>query len=433
MNFISAIKKKADFFNTQFFLLWQGQLVSKLGTYLFDIAVILWVKENSGSAGLISLILIAGSIPEIILAPIGGTLADIFSRRNILIYSDLFAGFAVIGFSMVILFNPFPVTINYIILIFTAAGLGISASCFNPSASALIPEFVGEQKLHSANALFQSTGELTMITGQGIGGVIFSLIGAPFMFLANGVSFLISAFSESFIRKDTKAGTELNLNSTLIKIKTDFIEGFHYCRKDVKLRYFLFVIGLYHFFIAPLPILLPFLVSDTLHLGNEWLGFLLAGFAGGTLAGFAAAGTMKISEERSSFFIIFLFFISSVLFITLGISSSVYVCLVSLFLLGSIIGMVVVTLITKIQKIAPNEMRGRLFGFLNTITNASMPVGLGIYGILSDILRRKIAPGFVPEIFFLINGCCIFIFMFIIIVKKAIEPQRRKDAEKIVS
>lgn len=412
------VKESSGVFNRQFFLLWQGQLVSKLGTYVFDIALILWVKENFNLASMISLILIASNLPQILLAPIGGTIADIFSRRKILIYSDLASGILVVGFSLAVISDSFSPSINYFLLFIVSIGLGISASCFNPTASALIPEFVDDKKLHTANAIFQSSGEITSIAGQAFGGMLFTIIGAPFMFLANGISFLISAYTESFIKtKETAEKAVVNWKATTSRIRNDFIEGYHYTWNDKRLRYFLLIIGLYHFFISPIPILIPFVISDYFKLDSQWVGFLLAGFAVGVISGFIIAGSLKIKETHSAYLIVLLFFISSFLFILLGITTSVYTSIICLVVIGLMIGMVIVTLITFMQKITPANLRGRLFGFLNTITNAAIPIGLGIYGIAVDFLRNNLSnPGFAPNIIFIINGCCIFIFMLIIII-----------------
>jgi len=81
----SSNSNSQGLFNKQFVILWQGNAISKIGTYLFDIALILWLQEKANSAGFIVIILIASNIPEILLSPFGRTLADTFSRRKILI------------------------------------------------------------------------------------------------------------------------------------------------------------------------------------------------------------------------------------------------------------------------------------------------------------------------------------------------------------
>ncbi len=403
----------------QFVLLWQGQAVSKLGTYIFDLAMILWLMDKANSAVFIAIILIASNIPEIILSPFGGTLADIFSRRKILIYTDIISGFLVTSFSLILLFDLLPDSYNFIFLFLVSLGLGICSAFFNPTVSALIPDITDKNKLHSANSLIQSTGRIATIAGQGLGGILFTIFGGPLLFLINGISFIFSAISEFFLEKDKKqARINKDWKQNLLTFKSNFKDGFYYCWNEKKLRYFLLIIAFYHFFVSPLPILLPFYVSETLQLDNSWLGFLLAAFASGTLAGFTVVGIIKIEDRHIIKFVSFLLFVSSFLFLIMGLFSSVYLSLLCLVLIGSIVGIVLVTLITVMQKVTETDMRGRVFGFLNTITNATIPVGLALYGIIIDFLRVDLnLLAYASQIVFFINGSFIFIFMLIIFLK----------------
>jgi len=411
--------KKHNLFNRDFFILWQGNAISKIGTYLFDIALILWLQEKANSAGFIAIILIASNIPEILLSPFGGTLADTFSRRKILIYSDLIGGLLVTGISLILLFNIFPDSLNYMLLFFVSLGLGICTATFNPTVSSYIPDLVEKDRLHKANSLFESTGRITAIAGQGIGGVLFSILGGPIMFLINGISYIFSGISESFLKAD-KNQKKLNKDwkQNLGSFKNDFKEGYFYCWKNKNLRLFLIIIAIYHFFVAPLPILLPFLISDTLKLDHDWLGYLLAVFAAGTLIGFTIAGIIKIADFQIIKFVSFLMLVSSLAYIALGFFDSVYIALLCLLIIGTIIGIIVITLITYMQKNTAANMRGRLFGFLNTITNSTTPIGLAVYGVLIDYLRGTfVNPGFAIQIMFGSTGVLILFTMIIILLK----------------
>jgi len=407
-------------FSTQFLLLWQGQLVSKLGTHLFDIAMILWIQETTASASLIALILIASNIPEILLAPFGGTLADIFPRRNILMWTDLISGFLVCGFSLVLLFGTISTSNLLILLFIVSAGLGMCSSCFNPAVLAVIPDLVENDKLHSANGIYQATLKGSMLIGQSSGGLLFGLLGAPVLFLMNGISFIISAMSESFIKlPERHCQAHRSRSEALKNFKREFIDGFHYCWKHKGLKSMFYTIGVYHFFISPLPIVLPFLVTDTLHLGRGWVGFFLAGFGGGTLMGFFIAGALKIRGKTNSRFIVSLLIFSSFLFFGIGLSRNPWTTLLCLICMGAITGVVVVNLQTLMQQTTPPEKRGRLFGFLDITINSSVPLGLGIFGMVMDLLRNNFSPSQSPPLIFLVNGACILLLMIVIIRNKA--------------
>jgi len=402
-----------------FVLLWQGQFVSRIGTFLFDIALILWIKEYSDNAALISLILIASNVPEILLAPIGGTIADMFSRKKIIVFTDFISGLLIVGVSGALAFDLFSDSTNLLLLFLLSLSLGVCNACFSPAVSALIPQLVDKKNLHSANSLFQATRQLAMVIGQGIGGILFMKLGAALLFFLNGISYVFSGFSEMLIKENgPRKDPNQNWKETYKKFLVDFYEGFHYCWSNQQLRYLLLIIGIYHFFVAPLPILLPFWVSDTLGLSEQWLGYLFANFALGILAGFTVAGIVDLSKKNISRFVTALFLTSSILFVVFGLFNSVYVSMACLFLLGSIIGVVIVIHITLLQRITPQSFHGRVFGFINTITNASVPIGLGIYGLLLDILNKTISHSVSPtKIIFIFNGILVGIIMLKIITK----------------
>ena len=77
--------------NRHFLLLWQGLLVSQLGTQLFSLALLYWILETTGSATIMGLVLMAAALPGVFLGPFAGTLADNVSRKALLISADVVA------------------------------------------------------------------------------------------------------------------------------------------------------------------------------------------------------------------------------------------------------------------------------------------------------------------------------------------------------
>ena len=77
-------------------LQWQGQTVSRVGSQLFSAAMVFWIKRTTGSASIIGLISLVAGLPGVLLIPIGGVVADRYSRRKIMIISDLLRGLALL-------------------------------------------------------------------------------------------------------------------------------------------------------------------------------------------------------------------------------------------------------------------------------------------------------------------------------------------------
>jgi len=71
--------------NRNFFLLWQGQLVSQIGNQAFLIGTMFWTMEATGSASLMGAYMMLSMLPMIVLGPLGGTVADWYPRRRVII------------------------------------------------------------------------------------------------------------------------------------------------------------------------------------------------------------------------------------------------------------------------------------------------------------------------------------------------------------
>src|SRR5574337_513112 len=212
----SAQGKPTRLLNRDFFLLWQGQLVSQIGTQAFSVAMVFWIKHATGSATLMGLLLMLSSLPGVILGPIAGTFADRHSRRNIIIACDVLSGLAVLSLAVSMLWWPLPIELTLSWLFAASIAVSLFAAFFRPAISAAIPDLVPLDKVATANSMNQASVQVATLIGQGLGGVLYRAIGAPVLFLIDGLSYLFSALSELFISR-TKAMNAIQ-NQMLVAI-----------------------------------------------------------------------------------------------------------------------------------------------------------------------------------------------------------------------
>ncbi|MCG8604554.1 MFS transporter [bacterium] len=291
--------------NRNFFLLWQGNFVSQLGSQAFAIAIIFWMKHTTGSASLMGFLLMVSLLPSVILGPIAGTLADQYSRRKIIILSDIISGVAVILLAILIFVGPDRNDLLLTAIFAVNLLLGCVRTFFGPAISAAIPDLVPEEQINAANSLKQSTEQISVFVGQGLGGYLFALFGAPILLLIDGVSYLFSALSESFIRiPQTLPEKASSWREKIQTFKTDTVAGFRFVWNQSGLRAVFFAAAFLNFFMTPFGLLLPFYVEDFLHVTPAWYGYLLAAVGFGSLIGFGAAGILRISGQRQTFGVI---------------------------------------------------------------------------------------------------------------------------------
>jgi DHA3 family macrolide efflux protein-like MFS transporter len=117
-----VVEQPTKLLNRNFFLLWQGQFISRLGSQVVAVALVFWIKHATGSAALMGPIQMASSLPAVILAPIGGAFADRYSRRKIIVLSDALRGVAML--SLVSLMFVAPGATDTILLWLLAVSIG---------------------------------------------------------------------------------------------------------------------------------------------------------------------------------------------------------------------------------------------------------------------------------------------------------------------
>ncbi len=366
--------------------LFQGHFISKLCTALFDIAIVLWLKQTTGLASVIGIVMMLAHLPQIILGPISGTLVDMSSRKKVLVLSDLILGVLIVCIGLSFFIPDISKNVLFILLLIGSVLIGICDSFFNPAVSSIIPEIVMKEKLQATNSMYRFLTSAATFIGQSIAGVLFTVLGAPILFVINGISYLVSAGSEACITipNRNRSGSNITYNNVIANLK----EGFGYIWENDALKSFLFILCLYHFFISPFTIILPFYVTDVLHKSAAWYGYSMASFGIGLLTGFFFSGVIKLYNKNRAILVVSCFLTASFSFVGIGMVNYTITTLLFVFIIGASVAVIVVNLNTIIQLTTPNSMHGRIFGLYNTISTASIPIGMTFFGIAHDSIHK---------------------------------------------
>jgi MFS family permease len=169
--------------NARFLRLWIGQGTSFLGDAVSMIALVVLVVQVSGSASAVGGALVARLLPTIA-SPLAGVLADRVDRRIVLVANDLARAVLVLG----LVFARDLATIYALVFL-----MGLARTVFNPTIRAALPSVVGRGDLTRANALISGTFSTSIMVGPALGGLLVASIGIDAAFLADAVTYLVSA------------------------------------------------------------------------------------------------------------------------------------------------------------------------------------------------------------------------------------------------
>lgn len=194
-----------------FRLLTAGQFTSTIGDFCYAVALPWLVLSNHGSAAQLGVVLACYGIPRAVLTVPGGSLADRFGPRRVMLGSDavrcaLTAVFAVLAASHVS---------SLAALAPVAAVLGACAALFLPASAALMPTLVDAERLPTANAVYTGSLQLGMLLGPVIGGVLVAATGTTAAFGVDSASYAVSAASLALMaasgRRRSPAGESAGL------------------------------------------------------------------------------------------------------------------------------------------------------------------------------------------------------------------------------
>ena len=232
-----------------------------------------------------------------------------------------------------------------------------------------------------------------MIAGQAIGGIIYRVLGPWLMFLIDGLSYLFSALSESFISIPSpvrKAHQPKPPKALMRSFWNNTKEGFHYAWAHPGLRSLFFSVAIINFFMMPYIVLLPFYVEETLGRAIDWYGYLAATVGVGSVIGYILAGTVKLSPSTRKIVLPLVCLGIGALEASLGFLRSAPLALGFFLLVGALIAIYSVYALSTAQVSIPTEMRGRVLGMMGTLSNALNPLGMGAAGIAADLTRQNI-------------------------------------------
>jgi MFS family permease len=177
--------------NRDFRRLWTGQVVSEVGDWLNNIAVLALVIELAGTARqgrAIAVYAIARHLPLFLFGPVAGVVVDRTDRRRLMIAADVARAALALGFLIAQKFSALP-------LIYTVGAALFSVSAFfNAAKRATLPNLVARtDDLLAANSLSASTTAATLAIGSALGGLVATFLGRETVFIANAATFLVSA------------------------------------------------------------------------------------------------------------------------------------------------------------------------------------------------------------------------------------------------
>lgn len=178
---ITPLRRHRDFR-----LLFIGRLVSFFGSMITVVAFPYQVYLLTHNLLLVGLLGVLEFVAILVLAMLGGALADAADRRSMVLLSEA----ALMGCSVILAGNAaLPNPQVWVLFVIAVLWGGLDA-VQRPSLDALLPRLVDRDELPAAAALNSLRSTLGMILGPAIGGVLLAAIGLPLTYMVDVATFV---------------------------------------------------------------------------------------------------------------------------------------------------------------------------------------------------------------------------------------------------
>ena len=358
-----------------------GSAISDTGTWM-QVMAQGWVMSTlTNKAILLGMANFAAGVPTLALTMVGGSAADRFDKRKILIATQI----AQIAFAIALGWLVLANRIQIWHIIFFAALLGISIAFEMPAISALVPELVRRDEIAAAVAMDRSVFHGSRLIGPSLAGLFVGWWGAASAFFANAFSFLALIVALISLPKRVKGTPEEEEQR-----RSGIMDGFRYVRSDRTILSMIALIACTTIFVFPvISVMLPLYVRNVLQLGPSTMGWLMATSGTGSFLG--SLGLLSIARDLRLKFMSGNVLVVAVAVFLMSRSHGFVLTACSMGCLAIALSMNFGLANTIVQEHAPPHLRGRVSAVFGLSFFGLMPIaGLIVTGF-SDLVGMRTA------------------------------------------
>jgi predicted MFS family arabinose efflux permease len=368
-----------------FRLMFTGACISSIGTWMQNLAQAWLVLDISKSPFYLGLDAFLAGIPIFFFSLIGGVVADRVERRKVLLMSQYVQMSSAFVLTALILVGA----VRIWEILFLSFVVGLAQSFGGPAYAALIPSLVSKEDMPNAIALNSIQFNVARVLGPAIGGLALDNLGAVWCFGLNGLSFLAPILSLTIL--NTRYLPEKTGESIFASMK----KGFKFIRHQgameglIVLGFCVTALGI------PMTTFLPWFAREVFRGGPGTFTLFLCASGSGAVAG--ALGVAFLGNIRNKGRL------ALTMLVVLGggisgfaLSQSVVLSCMLLFLSGISLMAVFTNVLSLVQIITANEMRGRVISIYNAAFRGGMPMG--------NLVTGWLVPMFTAPVVLAVNG-----------------------------
>lgn len=366
------------FKNRTFVLLLIAGIFAVVGFSMFLTTTTWYVVTILGSASSLGIVLIAATVPRLLMMTFGGVVADKYKKTTIMFGTNLAQGVLLLSIYFLVDLDQ----MTFLLLLGLAAIFGTLDAFFGPASSSMIPKIVPKEQLQQANAYFQGVDQVAFILGPILAGLIMESGTVATSYLVATILVFLSAvvIFPPFIKE---APVENQVKQSPLK---DLREGFSYIKSSNFLLVGLLVLITLNFFVfGALHIAIPLLVD--LHGGTPInLSYMEVSLGVGMVISTFLLSSIQI--KRRGFTSLMGLFASVATLLIFSIAPNLLTLTIVVFFIGFSMSFVYIPFFTAAQENTEARLMGRVMSIIFLAMNGFDPIA---YGLVSALVAANVS------------------------------------------
>ncbi|WP_206185895.1 MFS transporter [Sphingosinicella sp. BN140058] len=355
-----------------------GQALSLIGSALTQFVLIWWITDTTGSVSALAIAGVVALLPQALLGPLGGTLADRWSRRAIMIAADLISAICMTVLIALFLTDTVALWHLFVMMFIRSAMQAFQQPAANASTAMLVPKSF----LPRAAGLNQTLTGIMTVAAAPLGALAISLMPIGYALaidVTTAVLGIVPLLVYSIPQTKEPSGQRPNL-------WREFREGFDFVWGNPGLRRLYCLLGAIVLVVMPSFTLVPLLVKEHFHGGASEVALIESVGGAGMIAGGLLVAT--VAPRRHVMWVLWGFAISCLSLALTALSpSAMFPAAVAWWALSGLTYIAGNAPFTALlQSMVPNHLQGRVLSLLATLMGLATPVGLGLATPLGELI-----------------------------------------------
>lgn len=371
-----------------------SKIISSFGAQVFAFAISFYILQTTGSATSFATNLICSILPRTLIAPYAGYVVDKYSRKKIVILSQMIATLAIGGLLIV----SFTMGLSLIAIYTTTCILSLTSTFSSVSFTSSITSLVDEERIQKAMSLNQISISFAAIASPAVGGFLYGVVSMEVFLIIYMIASTIAVCLEATMnfKLFSNGAVEKTEEEEKESVWKSMKAGLDYLKLQPILMTMIWLALVVNFLFGAFQVGYSFILIEKMKMASEHFGLTEGSFAVGMLLMsiyFTVRKEVKFPLLVAKRGVLVMGMIMGVVSLPLLIEMSyqvMFIYYITIMFSFGVTGIVVNTPISvMMQKQIDDQYKGRVFSIFETMAMALMPLGMVLYGFLYDIFPAE--------------------------------------------